>query len=88
MMCKFMNIKVHCQWGNWNVGDCSKSCGGGTRTRTRTPKVLPEHGGDQCDGPDSIDESCNIQGCQGTKSIRIRLRNYRVLYKIVYLCVV
>ena len=57
--------KVHCEWGDWIVGECSQSCGGGTRTNTREPKVLAEHGGEECHGPASMDENCNVQNCQG-----------------------
>ena len=62
-----MNHKVHCQWGDWIFGECSQSCGGGSRTRTRTQKVLAQNGGEECTGPASMDESCNVQNCQGIK---------------------
>ena len=56
---------MNCEWGDWIVSVCSQSCGGGTRTRTREPKVLAAHGGEECNGPASMDESCNVQTCQG-----------------------
>ena len=62
-----MNHEVPCEWGDWIVGDCSQSCGGGTRTRTRAVKVSAQHGGEECNGPTSIDESCNVQNCQVIK---------------------
>ena len=62
-----MNHEVPCEWGDWIVGDCSQSCGGGTRTRTREVKVSAQYGGEECNGPTSIDESCNLQNCQGIK---------------------
>ena len=58
-------IKVHCEWNDWIIGDCSETCGGGSRTNTRTQKVSAEHGGDECNGPTSVDESCNVQECPG-----------------------
>ena len=54
-----------CEWNDWIIGDCSKTCGGGTRTDTRTPKKSAEHGGQECDGPTSVTESCNVQECPG-----------------------
>ena len=38
-------------WGDWVMGKCSKTCGGGTKNITRkcnNPK--PSCGGKQCDG--------------------------------------
>ena len=54
------------QWANWTL--CSKSCGGGQRSRERVCI-----GGSQGDGscvPDSDyieSESCNIQPCEGIR---------------------
>ena len=48
-------------------GSCSKSCGGGIRTDTRTEIVSAKHGGDKCPGPSSMDVSCNDQECPGEK---------------------
>ena len=46
--------------------DCSVTCGNGTRTKSRIPKVSPEYGGMVCDGPDSVEETCNAHNCPGT----------------------
>merc|ERR1711981_622977 len=54
---------VHCEWNDWTIGECSRSCGGGERTNTRDKKVSAEHGGDECEGLASITESCNVQEC-------------------------
>ena len=56
---------VHCEWNDWQTGDCSLTCGGGTLTKTRTPKVDAEHGGENCTGHTEITESCNVQECPG-----------------------
>ena len=56
---------VHCEWNDWKIGDCSKICGGGSRTNTRTKKLSAAHGGDECNGPTSIQEGCNVQECPG-----------------------
>ena len=60
-----MFIIVHCEWNEWVRGSCSKSCGGGIRTDTRTESVSAKHGGDKCPGPSSMDVSCNDQECPG-----------------------
>ena len=62
---KFVSHVVHCQWGDWMYTDCSVSCGSGTRTKSRIPKVSPEYGGIACDGPDSDEETCNVHNCPG-----------------------
>ena len=70
---------VHCEWNEWIIGECSKSCGGGTRVNERTEKVTAQHGGDKCPGPTSIEESCNVQECPG-KRCPIGFQFYTVLY--------
>jgi len=63
--CMDKECPVHCAWNAWIIEDCSLSCGGGTRTLTRTINQTALHGGDEC--PDrnvtSIVESCNEQEC-------------------------
>jgi len=61
--CKLKECPVHCEWEDWQLGECSKTCGGGTMTKTRVEKVSAEHGGDVCEGLSSIEESCNIDEC-------------------------
>ena len=58
---------VDCQWNDWTVGTCSATCGDGMRTNTRTEKVSAAYGGEECNGPASIQENCNIQVCPGMK---------------------
>ena len=60
-----MNFIVHCEWDEWQVGECSKSCGGGNMTKTREEKVSADHGGKECEGLAAITESCNVQECPG-----------------------
>ena len=60
-----MHDVVDCEWDDWTIGNCSSSCGGGTRTNTRSKKINAKHGGKECDEPTSIDESCNVQECPG-----------------------
>ena len=49
----------------WQIGECSLTCGGGTRTNTRKEKVSANHGGDECHGLTNITESCNVDECPG-----------------------
>ena len=62
---QFIFIIDHCQWNDWIIGNCSKSCGGGIRTNKRTETVLEGHEGAQCDSVTSIEEECNAQECPG-----------------------
>ncbi|KAK7478706.1 hypothetical protein BaRGS_00030091, partial [Batillaria attramentaria] len=49
-------------WGPW--GTCSKSCGGGTRTRDRKCTNLPPIcGGSNCSGSAWQTQPCNTQTC-------------------------
>merc|ERR1719494_472807 len=53
-------------WGKWSeFTKCSKSCGGGTRTRTRKCDYpAPTIDGRPCEGDDTVTENCNQQKCQ------------------------
>ena len=55
------DVKVDCDggWNNW--GNCSKTCGGGTKTRTWNATVQPKNGGEACPTPETV--SCNTQVC-------------------------
>ncbi len=61
-------VPVDCVVSDWSeFSECSKSCGGGTQTRTRTISVKPENGGKECP---VLTESkvCNTESCP-TKSV-------------------
>ncbi|XP_052221435.1 coadhesin-like isoform X2 [Dreissena polymorpha] len=47
-------------WGTW--GECSTTCGGGLRNRSRECDQ-PKHGGDYCAGPSEQAEVCNDIAC-------------------------
>ena len=60
------NVKVNCD-GNWNNwGNCSKSCDGGTRSRTWNATVQPKNNGTAC--PATQSQSCNTQSCKTCQS--------------------
>ncbi|KAG9347866.1 hypothetical protein JZ751_003882, partial [Albula glossodonta] len=53
------------QWTNWT--ECTKSCGGGVRTRRRDcDNPMPEGEGDYCEGQKTEVTSCNTDHCPGT----------------------
>ena len=55
-------MAVNCEWSDWQAGECSVSCGGGTRTNTRTKKIKEAHGG-TCKGKATNKEKCNTKKC-------------------------
>ena len=58
------NNPTNCEWTEWQSTTCSLTCGGGTRTKTRTKKVTEAFGG-TCEGETILTEECNTQGCYG-----------------------
>ena len=64
---------VDCKWGAWrDPGACSKSCGGGTRSKIRV-KLVEEKNGGQCIGKSIAFELCNMNSCPGKISDHIYL---------------
>jgi Spondin-like TSP1 domain/Thrombospondin type 1 domain len=61
--CQNKPCPVHCtvsEWTDWSA--CSKTCGPGTQTRTRTVTTQPQHDGDAC--PALVeDQPCNVKPC-------------------------
>ena len=53
-----------CEWSEWQLGECSKSCDGGIRTNTRT-KTIEEVNGGVCEGGEITEETCNTESCPG-----------------------
>ncbi|XP_052703574.1 A disintegrin and metalloproteinase with thrombospondin motifs adt-1-like [Crassostrea angulata] len=54
--------------GGWagfgSYGACSKTCGGGTQTRSRTcTNPAPQWGGDNCPGSSTESQACNTNAC-------------------------
>lgn len=51
-------------WGDWSP--CSKTCGNGTVTRTRScDNPAPAHGGTDCVGEANMTQDCFVQLCPG-----------------------
>ena len=54
---------VNCQWGEWSqYSKCSKTCGVGAQTRSRSKLVTEKYGG-KCDGLPTQTISCTIKDC-------------------------
>ncbi|EDL93030.1 a disintegrin-like and metallopeptidase (reprolysin type) with thrombospondin type 1 motif, 14 (predicted) [Rattus norvegicus] len=54
-------------WSSWtNFGSCSRSCGGGVRSRSRScDNPPPAYGGRLCSGPMFEYQICNSEDCPG-----------------------
>lgn len=62
--CNTQACPVDCSWSPWGAQDpCSKSCAGGTTTRTRSVQTFPSNGGQNCVGAATETTSCNPQPC-------------------------
>jgi len=63
--CNTQNCPIPCQWGAWTAfGACSVSCGGGSKTQTRSISQPALYGGLDCNPSDgSNSTSCNPQNC-------------------------
>ena len=60
------DIEVDCIWGTWESwSPCTKTCGGGTRTKNRTKSITEAYGG-TCFGNWTETQACNEQNCPGT----------------------
>ena len=55
-------VAIDCEWGSWNVNDCSSTCGPGTRTKIRTVSIKERHGG-KCRGKNVMKEPCIMRNC-------------------------
>lgn len=66
-----VSVPVDGKWGVWGKWtSCSKTCGGGYMSRSRTcNNPAPQNGGRPCQGPSSERTSCNDQKCPGRRCI-------------------
>ena len=61
---RLLTCEQNCTLSDWSTwSPCSKSCGGGTRIRTRSAVFPPLADGDPCDSPHEEQEPCNTQSC-------------------------
>ena len=57
-------VVIHCEWDEWVMGECSRTCGTGTQVNNRT-KLVEEANGGTCNGQPSEIVECNTQPCPG-----------------------
>ena len=50
------------EWADWS--DCTVTCGGGNKTRTRAVLKEATNGGPACDGEAQEQEECNPDSCR------------------------
>ena len=67
-----MFFVVDCEWDEWMIGECSKTCGGGLLTKSRKLKVDEARGGLECTGDPVVSESCNVQECPGKYIVNLQ----------------
>ena len=59
-------IPADCKWGPWDAWSlCTKTCGGGSRTKSRKVVQIAVYGGNQCNESNIETETCNEQICPG-----------------------
>nr|ADD22405.1 cnidarian egg lectin isoform a [Hydractinia echinata] len=70
---KYLEVDYYCRnlpvdggYTKWNIQRCSRTCGGGTKTFTRTcTSSSPKFGGKNCEmlGPATFTKACNSEPC-------------------------
>lgn len=77
---------IHCEWDEWAIGECSETCGTGTRTNTRL-KLVEENDFGTCTGQPTEHEECKLQECPG-KYVPLFYVEMNILYiNILLQCV-
>lgn len=62
--CNANPCPIDCEWDRWDDwSDCSKTCGGGNKKRSREKKTRAQHGGMDCDGDSKEEMECSTQDC-------------------------
>lgn len=61
--CNVYSCPVDCEYSAWVTSACSKTCGGGAQTSTRTATRQQRHGGVACAGPYSKMAECGTIAC-------------------------
>ena len=76
---------VDCTWNDWELGECSVTCAGGTRVDTRTVATEAMHGG-FCDPEgDMRVQECNPEACPGKCFYRFHIL-VLILFFILFEC--
>ena len=76
-------IVVDCEWSEWQVGQCSMSCGEGVRMNNRTEIKEAEYGGEPCHGNLTKLERCNVKKCPSIVYLNFsQYAYYIIIYSI------
>ena len=59
---------MDCEWGDWKIGECSVTCGIGSRPETRE-KTVEEQNGGVCIGESSVNADCEDLICPGNVAL-------------------
>ena len=82
----FWGIIVHGGYGEWSNSPCSRTCGGGEMTRTRScNSPAPQYGGENCVGISEEVTPCNPDHCP-SKYILYFTLIYSLCHNILYKC--
>ena len=72
--CNTNPCPVDCEWGPYGQwSQCSKSCGRGKKSRTRSVAVPASNGGEKCLGRVTEEANCMEQCCPGTRKVLFKL---------------
>ena len=72
-------------FNKWST--CSKTCGGGTQTRSRTCTDLkPAYGGKGCSGLSQQIQPCNVHDCPGSNCLLLLLLLLLIYLTPVVIC--
>ena len=77
--------RARCKWGKWRTSSCSRSCGGGVYTRTRSRVSLRR--GTICKGLERVQRRCNRKKCpikKPSKKYFLNLYIWIEIRKIIY----
>ena len=84
-----INLKYHsvdCQWAQWQIGDCSETCGDGVRENHRVKLTEALFGGAPCEGKAKATEPCNSGVCPGTRSLKNVIESLNMI--ILWFCAI
>jgi len=55
---------IDCTWSGWGAwGECSATCNGGVRSKSRQVQTEAQYGGKKCDAASDQAEECSVQPC-------------------------
>ena len=72
-----ISAPVNCEWSEWKIGQCSKSCDGGLRNKTRTIMTKESNKG-KCRGNATVQETCSLNNCSSQFIFKTYLFNQNV----------